>query len=46
MRRLAAALVLSVSAAACTSINSGGQRPAMVAPVLTSADARDSEPMS
>ncbi len=42
MRRLAAALLLSVSAAACTSINSGGQRPAMVAPVLTSADARDS----
>ena len=42
MRRLAAALLLSVSAAACTSMNSANEtRPGMVAPVLTSADARD-----
>ena len=42
MRRLAAALLLSVSATACTSVNTGaGSPPAMIAPILTSADARD-----
>ena len=44
MRRLAAALVLSVSAAACTSMDPAGERaPGMTAPILTSADARDSQ---
>ena len=41
MRRIAAAFLLSVSAAACTSMNSASEAPAMVAPILTSADARD-----
>lgn len=40
MRRVAAALLLSVSASACTSMNERA-RPEMVAPVLTSADAVD-----
>lgn len=44
MRRLAAALLLSVSAAACTSMDAGETRaPGMIAPILTSADARDSQ---
>jgi aminopeptidase N len=43
MRRLAAALLLSVSAAACTSMGANADRsPGMIAPILTSADARDS----
>jgi leukotriene-A4 hydrolase len=44
MRRLAAALLLSVSTAACTSMNAGDNRaPGMIAPILTSADARDNQ---
>ncbi len=43
MRRLAFALLLSVSAAACTSMNTDSPRaPGMIAPILSSADARDS----
>ena len=41
MRRLAAALLLSASLAACTGMNTSGSAPAMIAPILTSADARD-----
>src|SRR6476469_202898 len=39
MRSLAALLLLST--AACSSLNAGGSRPEMIAPILTSADARD-----
>jgi len=42
MRRLAVALLLSVSTAACTGVPGSESRPAMIAPILTSADARDS----
>ena len=44
MRRFAAALLLSVSTAACTSMTAGDDRaPGMIAPILISADARDSQ---
>ena len=43
MRRLAAALLLSASTAACTAMSADGPpAPAIIAPILTSADARDS----
>lgn len=41
MRQLAAALLLSVSTAACTAMNGERMGPVAIAPVLTSADAVD-----
>ena len=44
MRRALTSLALFLATAACTAADpSGPMRPAMVAPVLTTADARDSQ---
>lgn len=43
MRRLAAALMLSASLGACSTIERGGPGMTTIAPILTSADARDNQ---